>query len=72
MTSNLCIRLPNGEALTAPTEEWLAALILYLDPVTQAKLFETMRRKDVAYSTPGQYVLHAEPGSFTGLLRGPG
>ena len=65
--ANLRIRLRNGEELQAPTEEWVAALVLLLDPVSQARLFEVMRRKNVAYSTPGHYRLEAE-GGILGLL----
>jgi hypothetical protein len=56
----LCVKLQNGEEITARTEEWLAALIGCLSERERSVLFERMRRKLIAYSTPGNHILHAE------------
>lgn len=58
----LKVRLPNGEEVEARTEEWLAALIVMLPPPQREALCDRVRRKMVAYSTPGSHVLHAEGG----------
>lgn len=60
--TKLCIRLENGEELTAPVEQWLAALIHALPDEKRRGLFENIRRQTIFVSTPGNYVLHAEPG----------
>ena len=58
----LKVRLENGEEIEARTEEWLAALIVMLPPPQRDALCERVRKKLVAYSTPGSYILHAEGG----------
>jgi len=65
----LCIRLPNGEEVTAPTEEWVAALIVMLPEPARQAIFERVRKKIIGYTTPGSYVLRAE--GLEKLLRIP-
>jgi hypothetical protein len=65
----LCVKLPNGEEITAPTEEWLAAFIVMLPPPDREALCARVRKKVVAYSTPGSHILRAEGGLIG--LRGP-
>jgi len=65
---NLCVKLEDGREVTAPTEEWLAALVAMLPRPQRDALFERMERKLIGYKTPGNYILRAEPGHF-GLRR---
>jgi len=58
----LKVRMPNGEEIEARTEEWLAALIVMLPPPQREALCDRVRKKLVAYSTPGSHILHAEGG----------
>ena len=58
----LKVRMPNGEEIEARTEEWLAALIVMLPPPQREALCNRVRKKLVAYSTPGSHILHAEGG----------
>jgi hypothetical protein len=57
---NLSIRLPNKEQITAPTEEWLAAVISVLSDEQRRALFHRMGKRLVAYATPGSHILRAE------------
>lgn len=68
---NLCVRLKNGHEVTAKTEEWLAAIITSLPPEHLEAVAMRVEQRLVAYSTPGNYVLHAEPGAFW-AVRGNG
>lgn len=61
---NICIRLKNGREVQARTEEWVAALIALLPPAHQAVVMDRVEKKIVGYSTPGSYVLKAEPGTL--------
>lgn len=58
----LRVRLENGEEIEARTEEWLAALVVMLPREQREALCERVRKKVVAYSTPGSHVLRAEGG----------
>lgn len=58
----LKVRMENGEEMEARTEEWLAALIVMLPPAQRAVLCDRVRKKLIAYSTPGSHILHAEGG----------
>jgi hypothetical protein len=65
---NLSVRLPNGEEVTGRTEEWLAAILLVLTDDQRAVVMDRIRRKMVAYQTPGSYLLQAE--GLGSLIRG--
>lgn len=62
----LRVRMENGSEVEARTEEWLAALVVMLPKEQRDALCERVAKKMVAYSTPGNYILHAE-GGFIGL-----
>lgn len=57
---NLCVLMPSGERVTAPTEEWLAALIVMLPEEQRTALVARIQKKIVGYSTPGSHILRAE------------
>lgn len=61
----LCVKLQGGREHTAPLEEWVAALLGLLDDRQRAALLDRMDKKLIGYSTPGNYILRAEPGSLT-------
>jgi len=63
---NLAIRAANGETIEARTEEWLAALLLELPAEARGRVFERVRKKMVAYATPGSHVLQVA--SSRGLM----
>lgn len=58
----LKVRLENGSEVEARTEEWLAALVVMLPKAQRDALCDRVAKKMVAYSTPGNYILHAEGG----------
>lgn len=58
-------QLQNGHYVEAPVEEWVAALVAELPPEYKARVFQRVDNKLVAYSTPGNYVLRAEPGTYS-------
>jgi len=68
---NLAIRMPNGEEIAAPTEEWLAAILSEMSPEVRVRVLERIRKKTVFYATPGSHVLRAE-GGIISSLRGKG
>lgn len=61
---NIRIRLKNGREVQARTEEWVAAIIALMPPEVQAAVCDRVEKKIIGYSTPGSFILHAEPGTL--------
>lgn len=57
---NIAVKMPSGETVKAPTEEWVAALIVMLPAHERRALCERIAKKVIAYETPGSYILRAE------------
>lgn len=60
--NNLRFTLPNGEQVTAPTEQWLIAMFDELSADGKNRVIDRLKKQRVFVDKPGSFVLHAEPG----------
>jgi len=76
----LNVKLPNGDLVSAPFEEWCAALLFSLPPEALAKVIERLQMVKSAGSwqipgqalaeTPRHVIMKADPGVLGARLRG--
>jgi hypothetical protein len=60
------IILPNHVAVKARTEEWLVAILEELPPEIRFRVVDRVMKRTVVVSTPGSYIMKAEPGIIGG------